>query len=283
MLGSVAGDILRGEAPGPYTRLSFRALAAMTRRCWFEPGEVTEAMAADPPLDLAGDLRVKVKQGLQWLEIGQERTDDEGLGRLPAILLPGLAEFSSLRVDTALYVAITHRDSAALSSSIVFVTMLGELMQAKAPPQPSWWWERYVELAAPLETSKTYTAPDWQGPLARSVQGPLSSLVARLVPEFHGQRRKTRQGRNHVVDTILHVLVLLARHSQSPEEAVRHAVVETSNPVVAALVGTAVGALHGIQRLPVAWSESPVVTRDHGEGKLMSAIGDALDKFCSVP
>jgi len=52
------------------------------------------------------------------------------------------------------------------------------------------------------------------------------------------------------------VLLILSRHAGDPEEAIVRAVNDTrDNDTVAAIVGAAVGALHGRGKLPRRWVE----------------------------
>ncbi|MBI3926901.1 MAG: VWA domain-containing protein [Armatimonadetes bacterium] len=289
LMGAVAGDILLGEAPGPLSRLTFRTLEAMTGRCWFEPEEVAEALASDPPLEETADFRMRIRdQGQTWMEAGEVRADDRALARLPAIVLAGLGPFGCLQLDAALFTAVTHRDTAAVSSAIALAGMLGELMHRSSPPESSWWWKRYAELAARWETDTAYSSRDWNGPLSRLTgawNGPLSGYVARRVPQALDRRLTVARacdgwGRGpQLMETVPTVLHILARHAHEPQEAVRRAVEDTGNPAVAAVVGAAVGALHGIEGLPGAWSGSAVVTGAHGGQRLLEVMDEALDVF----
>jgi len=56
--------------------------------------------------------------------------------------------------------------------------------------------------------------------------------------------------------TVPTVLYLLMRHGRDPEEAIVRAVNDTKdNDTIAAIVGAAVGALHGAGALPARWRD----------------------------
>jgi ADP-ribosylglycohydrolase len=57
-----------------------------------------------------------------------------------------------------------------------------------------------------------------------------------------------------LLETVPSALYILARHSDDPEKAILKAVNDTKdNDTIAAIVGAAVGALHGRLKLPSRW------------------------------
>ena len=73
----------------------------------------------------------------------------------------------------------------------------------------------------------------------------------------------------YLLETVPSVLYLLMRHGHDPEAAIVRAVNDTKdNDTIAAIVGAAVGALHGRSRLPGRWVENLLGrtrARDDGE------------------
>jgi len=60
----------------------------------------------------------------------------------------------------------------------------------------------------------------------------------------------------YLLETVPSVLWILERHGHDPEEAIVRAVTDTfDNDTIAAIVGAAVGAVHGASRLPQRWRE----------------------------
>jgi len=80
------------------------------------------------------------------------------------------------------------------------------------------------------------------------------------------------------VPTVIHILEL---HGHNPEEAIVHAVNDTrDNDTVAAIVGAAVGALHGKASLPRRWLDAlPGRTRPDDDGHVHDLIGQARAQF----
>ena len=86
-----------------------------------------------------------------------------------------------------------------------------------------------------------------------------------------------------LLETIPTVLLLLARHGHDPEEALVRAVNDTrDNDTVAAIVGAAVGALHGRDALPHRWSEglSGRVVATGPDGAVFEHVRRSLEAWC---
>jgi ADP-ribosylglycohydrolase len=71
---------------------------------------------------------------------------------------------------------------------------------------------------------------------------------------------------------------ILARHAHDPEEAIVRAVNDThDNDTVAALVGAAVGALHGKEALPAPWQRGLLGrTTANDDGRVFRLIEEAV-------
>ena len=84
-----------------------------------------------------------------------------------------------------------------------------------------------------------------------------------------------------MLETVPSVLYILARHGQDPEAAILAAVNDTKdNDTIAALVGAAVGALHGRSQLPSHWLDglSGRLGR-HDDGKVFTLTQLAVERF----
>jgi ADP-ribosylglycohydrolase len=80
-----------------------------------------------------------------------------------------------------------------------------------------------------------------------------------------------------LLETVPSVLYILMRHADDPEEAFVRAVNDTKdNDTVAAIVGAAVGALHGSSAFPARWRDGlPGRTRDDDDGRVFQLIEGA--------
>jgi ADP-ribosylglycohydrolase len=71
------------------------------------------------------------------------------------------------------------------------------------------------------------------------------------------------------------------RHGHDPEEAIVRAVNDTKdNDTVAAIVGAALGALHGRQGLPPRWIDNLLGrTTDNDDGRVFELLESAAKKW----
>lgn len=84
-----------------------------------------------------------------------------------------------------------------------------------------------------------------------------------------------------MLETVPSVIYILMRHGHDPEEAIVRAVNDTKdNDTIAAIVGAAVGALHGKGAIPNRWIQNlSGRTTDRDDGKVFDLIQTAKNKF----
>ena len=196
-------------------------------------------------------------RGLPWEEAAPESAGNGALMRIAPVLVPHLANPSpSLRADAALAAAITHRDTMSTASCVAFIMLLWDLLARDKAPEPAWWIDTFVDVLRPLETETTYR------PRAPGLEwaGPLSGFIDRYVRPALDEDLDTITACDrwysgaYLLETVPCVLYILARHGHDPEEAIVRAVNDTrDNDTVGAIVGAAVGALHGRDALPERW------------------------------
>jgi ADP-ribosylglycohydrolase len=82
----------------------------------------------------------------------------------------------------------------------------------------------------------------------------------------------------YLLETVPSVLWILANYAHDPEEAIVRAVNDTKdNDTVAAIIGAAVGALHGRQALPGRWQMGLLGrTTANDDGKVFRLIESAV-------
>ncbi len=198
------------------------------------------------------------QEGRPWYRAGNPSAGNGALMRIAPIVAPYIRHPSAeMFADAALAAMLTHNDYGSTSACVAFTAMLWELLGLDAPPDPTWWVHRYVELARPLEGDQTHfkpCVPDFE------YEGPLWRFVDKYVTAAW-QEHKTVLKAGHtwysgayLLETLPSVLYILMRHAHDPEEAIVRAVNDTKdNDSVAAIVGAAVGALHGVEALPARW------------------------------
>jgi ADP-ribosyl-[dinitrogen reductase] hydrolase len=208
--------------------------------------------------------------------------------RIAPMLVPHSARPSdALWAETALSAMITHNDSAAIASCVALVSMLWDLLAMESPPAPEWWGATFTARAREVETEERYsprfgTETSWSGPL--------SAFVEQRVPRALSAGASVREACDtwgsgaFLLETIPSVLFILARHADDPEHAIVRAVNDTrDNDTIAAIVGAAVGALHGRQALPERWITGLVGrTRDADDGHVFELIEAARVRFAAT-
>ena len=187
--------------------------------------------------------------------------------------------------DTAICAAITHNDRGSIGACVAFAGMLIELLACRRPPASDWWVTRYVELARQVEGKSRYTPSG--GSHQGSYCGPIWRFVQEQVPPAVENEESVLQAGNtwysgaYLLETVPTVLFILSRHGDDPEEAIVRAVNDTKdNDTVAAIVGAAVGALHGENALPSRWREGLLGrTTANDDGRVFELLDRAESVF----
>lgn len=224
---------------------------------------------------------------MAWTEAGPHSAGNGALMRIAPILIPHLRSPSSaLWVDTALAAKLTHDDSSSTAACVAFVAMLWHLLarpRGEAPPE-RWWLERYVELARELETGTRYRP---RGGKFLDYEGPVWAFVAERVDDALTRGLDIVEACDgwysgaYMLETMPSVILILCRHGHEPEQAIVRAVNDTKdNDTIAAIVGAAMGALHGREALPERWiSGLGGRTRESDDGRVFELIAAARAQF----
>jgi ADP-ribosylglycohydrolase len=85
----------------------------------------------------------------------------------------------------------------------------------------------------------------------------------------------------YLLETVPSVLYILMLHGDDPEQAIIRAATDTyDNDTIAALVGAAVGALHGRTALPRRWIENlSGRTRSNDDGRIFQLLDAARQRW----
>jgi ADP-ribosyl-[dinitrogen reductase] hydrolase len=85
----------------------------------------------------------------------------------------------------------------------------------------------------------------------------------------------------YLLETVPSVIYILMRHADDLEQAIVRAVNDTKdNDTIAAIVGAAVGALHGKQAIPKRWIQNlSGRTNERNDGKVFDLMQMANYKF----
>lgn len=243
------------------SQLAFWTLEQTIADGRLDPASVAARFAKGPMLAMGEALATfhrNFNEGREWFRCGAPSAGNGALMRIAPVIVPHVREPSpGLWADAALCSLITHNDGASMSASLAFVKMLWDLLTMPAAPDPNWWVETYVATARPLEPGDTYQPfngiyKEFQGTLAEFVEEKVPTLLAQELPV--AEACEAWWSGAFLLETMPSVLYILARHGHDLEEAIARAVNDTwDNDTIGAIVGAAVGALHGRKAIPQRW------------------------------
>ncbi len=275
--------------PSDDTQLAFWTLEQLLIDDCFDPARVAKAFCSRQIYGIGSAVQEFVyrfkNEGLPWYRCGTKSAGNGALMRIAPMLVPHLRSGTSgLWADTALSAMITHNDRASTSACLAFISMLWDLLQVPAPPAEGWWLRAYVDAARDLEGNGCYSV---RGGQFNGYTGPLCDFVEQRVSVALRERMPVKEACNswhsgaYLMETLPSVLYILACYAQDPEEAIVRAVNDTyDNDTVAAIVGAAVGALHGASRLPRRWLQGLTGrTTDCDDGRVFELIGMARGRW----
>lgn len=231
-------------------------------------------------------LRAYQEGGFDWHTVGTPDGAGNGaLMRIAPVVLPYLrAPSPDLWADAALATVVTHRSALAAVTSVAWVALLWDLLALGEAPARSWWADRFLEHVRAVEPQGLEFTP--RGGEWAAFRGSLGDWVERCREEFLRSADVAESGRlwhsgAYVPETIASVLHVLTQFGDNPEEAIVRAVNDTrDNDTVAAIVGAAVGALHGLDALPKRWIEGLLGRlNEDDDGRLFSLVDQAVDRF----
>ena len=223
-----------------------------------------------------------------WYNAGLDSLGNGALMRISPIVIPYLKKpHRSMYADAALDAMITHNAFANVASCIAFVNILWSLLSMKSPPEPSWWVDTYCSVTKDLEGDTQYNLPAsrytdyYKRPLWQFTHEVVTDALRRNLTVLEACN-EWGSGAN-LFETVPAVLYILVRHAQNGEEAIIRAVNDTiDNDSIAAIVGAAVGALHGLKGIPRRWIEGLTGrTRSTDNGEVFKLILMAKKSFWS--
>ncbi|MFT4976183.1 MAG: ADP-ribosyl-[dinitrogen reductase] hydrolase [Myxococcota bacterium] len=275
--------------PSDDTQLTFWALDQLIEDSGLDPERLSNRFAREGGklIGIGGtvrEFRVRAARGLPWTERGVDSAGNGALMRAAPMLMPHLhTPTPALWADAALGAFLTHNDSASTASCLAFTDMLWQLLSMSSPPPASWWVETFLDRATPLEVRDDYAPRSGEGSFT-------GTLCARIREQLSGLADDPRETVDicdglysgaYMLETVPCVLTILSRHGHDPEEAIVRAVNDTKdNDTVAAIVGAAVGALHGRAALPDRWL-SGLSGRLSKRGR-PGEVFEILDRACAT-
>ncbi|MCY2994337.1 MAG: ADP-ribosylglycohydrolase family protein [Planctomycetota bacterium] len=277
--------------PSDDSQLAFWTLEQMLADGGFRPDNVADCFCTRHIFGVGSAVREFLrnrKAGRPWQQCGAKSAGNGALMRIAPILIPHLkAPTSALWADAALAAMITHNDAGSTAACVAFVAMLWQLLAMdEAPADPYWWPRTFVSIANDLEGDTKYSPRggeymDYEGPIWRFVSEKLLNTHWREWPSVLDLCNSWYSGA-YLLETVPSALYILMRHAHDPEEAIIRAVNDTKdNDTIAAIVGAAVGALHGKKKLPKRWIDKlSGRTTDSDDGRIFELLASGRRKWC---
>jgi ADP-ribosylglycohydrolase len=270
--------------PSDDTQLAFWTLEQLVERGGLDVDDLARRFSERRIFGIGQSVSTFLRNfrtGQAWPEASARSAGNGALMRIAPVLVPHLhAPAAELWVDAALCAAITHNDPASIAACVAFVGMLWQLLGMRSAPSVGWWVDTYVSRAKLLEGEARYRPRGglYQG----SYEGPIWRFVEQRLPAANAMGKSALVAGDewhsgaYLLETVPTVLYILMLHAGDPEQAIVRAVNDTcDNDTIAAIVGAAVGALHGEAALPKRW-------RDNLLGRTMEAddgrVFELLDK-----
>jgi ADP-ribosylglycohydrolase len=272
--------------PSDDTQLAFWTLESLLERGRLDPEDLSARFASRQIFGLGQSVRKFLRnreQGVSpWYRCGAESAGNGALMRIaPVVLLHPEGPSAALWLDTALASIVTHRDACSVASCVAFTDLLARLLRLPAPPTAEWISATFLATLRLVCTDHPYRA---RGGRFADRESSFPDYVEFALHEATRNRWSTRQACDawhsgaYLLETVPSVLWILAHHAHDPEEAIVRAVNDTyDNDTVAAIVGAAVGALHGERALPERWRWNLLGrTQDGDDGQVARLIGAAV-------
>ncbi|RPI15413.1 MAG: ADP-ribosylglycohydrolase [Lysobacterales bacterium] len=278
--------------PSDDSQLAFWTLESMLELGQLDPEDLGERFATRPIFGIGGTvrefLRKRAECPVPWYRCGVESAGNGALMRIsPVALLHAEGTSAALWLDAALASIVTHRDAASVASCVAWVDLLATLLRESSPPSGDALIERFVATVDQVCTEQRYRPRD-----GRYVgrEGTFPAYLDFVLAEARRHAWSTREACDawssgaYLLETVPSVLWILARYGDDPEEAIVRAVNDTrDNDTIAAVVGAAVGALHGERALPNRWRTGLLGRTQAGDdGRVFQLVGTAARRLATA-
>ncbi len=217
-----------------------------------------------------------------WYHSGAESAGNGALMRIaPLVLLHPEGTSAALWLDVALASIVTHRDASSVASCVAYADLLARLLRLPAPPTADWIIATFLATVRQVCTEQSYRP---RGGSFAARAGSFPDYLEFVLAEAQRHDWSTQaacaawSSGAYLLESVPSVVWILASHAHDPEEAIVRAVNDThDNDTVAALVGAAVGALHGKEALPAAWQRGLLGrTTANDDGRVFRLIEEAV-------
>jgi ADP-ribosylglycohydrolase len=272
--------------PSDDSQLAFWTLESLLERKGLDLEDLSARFASRELFGLGKSMQQFLRNRQQgvasWYHYGAESAGNGALMRIaPLVLLHPQGTSAALWLDVALASIVTHRDSSSVASCVAFVDLLARLLRLPAPPTSDWIIATFLATVRQVCTDQPYRP---RGGTFAARESSFPDYLEFVLAEARRHDWSTRDACGawssgaYLLETVPSMLWILARYAHDPEEAIVRAVNDThDNDTIAALVGAAVGALHGKDALPAAWQRGLLGrTTVNDDGRVFRLIEEAV-------
>jgi ADP-ribosyl-[dinitrogen reductase] hydrolase len=252
---------LRVGLPSDDTQLAAWTIEQYLALGRLEPQLLGNRFCAERIFGLGGSVRDfirRFKAGATWETSGSPSAGNGALMRIAPVLIPYVKNASSeLWADVLLAAHLTHDDHLSNASCLALAHTLWALLGLRGVPESTWWINEWISVFDDVAPNLEYSVrndhpPGFCGSLQRLLREYVVPALEQDLPV--DEACTVWHSGAYLLETIPSALYILARHGHDPQQAILEAVNNTrDNDTIAAIVGAAVGALHGARALPEAW------------------------------
>lgn len=281
-------DELELGVPSDETQLTFWTVESLLEHGRIDPEDLIERFSDEEIFQGGHGVERAVeayRYGASWHEAGEPSAGNGALVRIPPVVLPHLPTGDrQLWEDVVFATIITHNDEMAVVASVGFTGLLYELFGA-GPEEAigEWWVDKFVKYARKVETGREYPTRSPHISFQGSLCDMLESHLRRAAEGFISvvDACNTWYSGAYLLETVPSALLILARCADDPEEAMIRAINDTrDSDSVAAIVGAALGALHGESAFPDRWVDNLTGrTRDDDDGRIFDLVDQSIEEF----
>lgn len=274
--------------PSDDSQLAFRTLAHLVQHGKLVPSLLGDALADGQIYGIGQATRQWLqsrREGRPWHRAGTPSAGNGALMRIAPAVIPHLMRSGpDLWSDALLAAHVTHDDELSNLGCVAMVDLLWTAIGTPPGGAPPAWLERSLDTFDDLGTGSTYAARGGRPP---GFNGTLGQLLRQYVKPALHRRLDTATAGNiwhsgaYLLETVPSVLYILERYGHDAREAILQAVNHTrDNDTVAAIVGAAVGAMHGASALPSAWIDNlSGRTAEADDGRMFVLLAAAAERF----
>ena len=253
--------------PSDDTQLSFDTLIVILERGRLDMEELARIFASHRIFGIGGTVRAFLRnykdRHKPWFVSGVDSLGNGALMRIAPVVVASLGNpEENLWADTILATMMTHNNPVCIGISVAYIDLIRKLLSSHAPPDPRKTIDEFADIVEefvkdtkyekmPPTVKKKLAAKFSEHPweyVREAVNYGLDNDMS--VKEFS----ETFGSSGHVIETAITVLFTFAKHANDPVEAMKKAVTYAEdNDSVAAILGAALGALHGPSAFKPSW------------------------------